>query len=102
MAFVCPECQGPLWEMRDGKLVRYQCQVGHRYSLENLLAAHSEELEAALWIALRTLEERVTLQRRLAEQSAGAPEARRMFLTRARDNEKHAALLRQVLEQFAG
>lgn len=100
--FVCPECQGPLWELRDGKLVQYQCLVGHRYSLDNLMAGHAEELEAALWIALRTLEERVALQRRLVEQSraTGRKLGERMFQTRLAENEKHARTLRRILENL--
>lgn len=99
---VCPECHGPLWEAKDGKLVRYQCLVGHRYSANSLLAAHNEELETALWIALRTLEERVLLQRRLAEHSATAGQAAagNAYLNRASQYEKHARVIRQMLEQF--
>ncbi len=102
VAFVCPECQGPLWEFRDGELLRYQCLVGHRYSLESLLAAHADELEAALWVALRALEERIHLQQRLADQSqaAGRNQGRRLFLASAAENEKHAQLLRKILEQL--
>ena len=28
-AFTCPECGGALWELRDGKLLRFRCHVGH-------------------------------------------------------------------------
>src|SRR5262249_308101 len=54
--FVCPECQGPLWEFRNGDLLQFECLVGHRYSLKSMLQAHSEELESALWVALRAIE----------------------------------------------
>ena len=94
---VCPECQGPLWEIRDGKILRYQCLVGHRYSLESMVVAQREELETALWIALRVLEERINLQRRLAAQSSAG---RRTFQARVKDNEKHARVLRRMLETF--
>lgn len=102
IAFVCPECHGPLWEMRDGKLRRYQCLVGHRYSLDSLLAGQAEELEAALWIALRALEERVAMQRKLAEQCrvAGRKSGERLFRDGLRENEKHAGVLRSILEKL--
>ncbi|MFO1498194.1 MAG: chemotaxis protein CheB [Verrucomicrobiota bacterium] len=98
---VCPECHGPLWEIRNGELVRYQCLVGHRYSLDNLLAGHAEGLEAALWTALRALEERVVLQRRLADQcrAAGRKSGERMFQQRLIESEKHARTLRTILEK---
>jgi two-component system chemotaxis response regulator CheB len=102
IGFVCPECQGPLWELRDGKLMRYQCLVGHRYSLDNLLAAHTEEVETALWIALRALEERITMLRRLADQShvTGRQRGRQLFQGRVADIVKHAKVLRNILEQI--
>lgn len=103
VAWVCPECQGPLWELHNGKLVRYQCLVGHRYSLSSLLEAHAEELEAALWIALRTLEERISLHRRLLERSQGVnnSETRKLFQQRIAEHLKHAKLLRTILEKIA-
>jgi two-component system chemotaxis response regulator CheB len=102
VGFVCPECQGPLWEFDDGKLVRFQCLVGHRYSLESLLDAHADELESALWVALRGIEERINLQRHLAEQSkaSGRTHSHRLFEANVFENQKHARVLRQLLEKF--
>ena len=39
--FTCPECQGTLWELKDGELLRYRCHAGHAYSIdpEKVLAA---------------------------------------------------------------
>jgi two-component system chemotaxis response regulator CheB len=100
--FTCPECSGPMWEFHQGKTQRFQCLVGHRYTLENLLAAHADELETALWVALRVLEERINLQRRLAQQSNAAGRRRGMQLFQARvvENETHAKLLRKILEEL--
>jgi len=53
--FVCPECNGPLWEMHDGKASGFRCMVGHFFGPETLYAAQSEEVERALWTALRAL-----------------------------------------------
>ncbi len=99
---VCPECQGPLWEFRDGKLMRYQCLVGHRYSLQSLLEAQRDELEAALWFALRALEERINLQRRLEKEAAaaGRPRSRQMFRAHIAENLKQARVIREVLEKL--
>jgi two-component system chemotaxis response regulator CheB len=46
--FTCPECNGTLWELRDGELLRFRCHVGHAYTAETVLAQKSESYEAAL------------------------------------------------------
>jgi len=53
----CPECRGPLTEVRTDDVVEYRCLVGHRYSPLSLLVAHSETEERALWSAALVLQE---------------------------------------------
>jgi two-component system chemotaxis response regulator CheB len=67
--FTCPECGGALWEIQDGKLLRYRCHVGHGYTAESLMAAQGEKLEDALWSALRALEETAGMRRRMANRA---------------------------------
>ncbi|WP_433271960.1 chemotaxis protein CheB [Actinosynnema sp. CS-041913] len=62
--FSCPDCQGTLVELEvDGS--RFRCQVGHGWTAEALLDAQGVTLEKALWTALRTLEEKANLARRM-------------------------------------
>lgn len=65
----CPECQGNLWQIEDHGNVRFRCRVGHAYSAPSLEAAQAESAERALWSALRALEERSALMRKLAAQA---------------------------------
>jgi len=65
----CPDCRGVLWEIQEGDLLRFRCRTGHAYSPETLFQAEDEGVEQALWEALRALEERVALRRRLARQA---------------------------------
>lgn len=96
--FACPDCDGVLWEIQDGRLIRFRCNVGHAWSPESLLSHQSEALEA-LWAALRSLQERAALARRMAD-----PARRRRhslvslrFNEQAREAEQAAAVLRELL-----
>jgi len=53
----CPDCHGPIERFRLGPIIEYKCRVGHAYSPENMLAAHEDEEERALWSAIESLEE---------------------------------------------
>ena len=97
--YTCPECNGPLWEIADGDLIRYRCRVGHGFSSESLLAGQSEQIEEALWEALNTLEASATMARQMAHQARDrnhTPVADR-FENRAREATKRADVIRRVL-----
>lgn len=68
--FSCPHCQGVLYEIEDSGFLRFRCRVGHAFTAEVLQAEKTEALEEALWMALRTLEEKVELQGRMAQRAA--------------------------------
>ena len=65
----CPDCGGVMLERDEGGLVRFACQVGHAYSPESLNEHQGEALESALWGAIRSLEERADLLRRMARRA---------------------------------
>jgi two-component system chemotaxis response regulator CheB len=95
----CPECHGVLWEDNEAGLVQFRCRVGHAYSAEALLVHQSEQLEVALWTALRALEENSALARRLAgrAQTRGHSHSASSFTEQAMDAEHHASVIRSVL-----
>jgi two-component system, chemotaxis family, protein-glutamate methylesterase/glutaminase len=97
----CPECHGTLWEVKDEELVRFRCRVGHAYSDEALLVHQAEQLEAALWTALRALEEHSALGRRLAARanSRGHAHSASAFTEQAMSAEHHASVIRVVLDK---
>lgn len=68
----CPECGGPLWEMRD-KIARFRCHTGHAFTARTLVSGLSEAAEESLWVALRTLEERERMLRRIASKQKDRP-----------------------------
>ena len=97
--FSCPDCDGVLWQIQDGGLERYRCRVGHAWSPEGLLTQQSEALEAALWVALRSLEERAALARRLAEPARrrGHSITATRFEEQAAEGQQAARLVRDLL-----
>jgi two-component system, chemotaxis family, protein-glutamate methylesterase/glutaminase len=90
----CPECRGPLWEMRAGDPPRYRCRVGHAYSRDALVRAKDDSAEEALWVALQTLEERARMLERLARGDGGS------FAARAEETRRHAQGLRALLARL--
>lgn len=100
----CPDCGGVLWELHDGKALRFRCHVGHAYSSDSLVAEQAESVETALWSAIRALEEKAALARRMAvqahQQNRFMSEAQ--FRKRAEESEQHADLVRQVILHQSG
>lgn len=97
--FTCPECHGALWEIDDEGIPRYRCRIGHGFSAESLLVSQRADVEAAVSIAYRALEERVALLRRLADRAEDRQAAitAGYFRAEAAELARQAALLRSVL-----
>jgi two-component system chemotaxis response regulator CheB len=101
--FTCPECGGSLWEDDEGGVPRFRCRTGHAYSVDTLLAEHSEAVEAGLWAALRTLEERAAMTRRMAARfrGRGRRSTAARFDRQANAAVEQALVIRTALESVA-
>ena len=98
-SFACPECQGVLLRITDERLIRFRCHTGHAYTADSLLAALSENVEAALWAAIRSLEETSMLVRQMSgylEAHAREADAQR-FAERAAQAHRQAKLIRALV-----
>ena len=95
----CPECGGVLWEADDGGFFHYRCHVGHAYTEDSMLAAQAEGLEAALWSAVRVLEEKAELARHLACRSRrrGMQHSTEHFEQSVQDAERDSTEIRRLL-----
>ncbi|MEZ0341012.1 chemotaxis protein CheB [Mycobacterium sp. pV006] len=91
--FTCPDCNGSLHEVGDG---RYRCQVGHAWSADALLSACDGEVQRALWLAVRSLHEKSRLAHLLAEKAVSAA-VRDRYIALAEESDKAAAVLRERL-----
>lgn len=68
--YTCPDCGGALFELRDGKPVRFLCHTGHAFSLLSLASAQALVTDEALWAALRVVQEKEAILRHLADASS--------------------------------
>jgi two-component system chemotaxis response regulator CheB len=94
--FACPECGGVLWEMKNGELTRFRCRVGHAYTMSALAQDQSDGVEAALWAAMRALEEKAALSTRMAESTRSMRSGERLR-EQAEADRTHAEIIRKML-----
>lgn len=96
-AISCPDCQGVLSEVRDEQPLRFRCQIGHAFTAE-VLAARSEEVGQAMRVALRIMEERVTLVTRMAQEarSTNRMAVAELYEARALEYGRYAKILREA------
>jgi two-component system, chemotaxis family, protein-glutamate methylesterase/glutaminase len=100
-AFTCPTCRGALWELHDDVL-RYRCHTGHAFSKDSLLGEQTTAIEDALYSALRAVEEKATVLRRLGERTAGRSElVGADYESKAVALEETADVLRSILSREA-
>ena len=98
-AFVCPECTGTLFEFAEEGVMHYRCRVGHSYLPDSLASNQEGVLEAALWTALRAIEEHNDLlQGMLARAEArGFDVTAKTYRAKLEEGAHRMGLLRHVL-----
>src|SRR4051812_32941857 len=93
----CPDCRGPLsLTLHDHDMREYGCLVGHRYSADSLLAAHSDAQEKALWAAVVALEEAANLVGEVGTEFS--PDVRKRLESQAELKLQQAEKIRGVLQ----
>lgn len=99
--YSCPECGGVLWEIHDGKLLRFRCRVGHAFTVDSMMAEQADAIEEAMWTALKVLEEQVSISRKMAEQAHhnGRTWMAQRFEERQQEAEKRVDLLVTALRK---
>jgi two-component system, chemotaxis family, protein-glutamate methylesterase/glutaminase len=101
--YTCPDCGGVLFERHEGALERFECSVGHVFSIESLSSAQAEALEGALWAAVRSLDDRTALLMRLAGRARQREQWRsaESFEAQAEEAQARAQTIREAIERSA-
>jgi predicted nucleic acid-binding Zn-ribbon protein len=96
----CPSCGGVLFQYATEPNPRFRCRVGLARSAESLLDEQAIALEGALWMALRALEEKSALGRRMAgSKNTGAVSGAR-FRELADEAEAAGATIRRLINRI--
>ncbi len=98
-ALSCPACGGVLSQMRRAPPLRFRCQVGHAYSAETLNREQEGSVDEAMRVALRIVEERSTLTRKMAAEArnAGRKASAALFDKTAEEARKQSEVLRGAI-----
>jgi two-component system chemotaxis response regulator CheB len=96
-ALTCPDCDGVLSEVRGETPLRFRCQIGHATTAE-VLESRAQKVDAALRVALRVMEERVTLVTRMAEDArrTGRNAVAELYEARSEEYTRYANVLREA------
>jgi two-component system chemotaxis response regulator CheB len=98
-AISCPQCGGVLSTVQGAKPLRFRCQVGHAFTAEVVAKEQENAVDEALRVALRIVDERAELVRRMAEdgRKAGRTALAEMYEARAAEYRAHAETIRKAV-----
>ncbi|CAN5227081.1 chemotaxis protein CheB [soil metagenome] len=99
--YACPDCGGGLWDIskKNGKPDRYRCHIGHSYSEKDLVVKQGEILESTLWTALRIMEERRNLLKKMEDDNnkKGLSKMAASYQEKGADIQFHVDKMKEVL-----
>lgn len=100
--FTCPDCNGVMWEIDEGEIVRYRCHAGHAFTQELMSMALDESLYRALATALRALEERAELAVKLERDALarGRIHAARTWAERGSEFQRELEVVEAALHRM--
>ena len=99
--YACPDCGGGLWAInkQTGKSDRYRCHIGHSYSENDLVIKQGQILESTLWTALRIMEERRNLFKKMEDDglSKGLSKMALSYQEKGREIQFHVDKMKEIL-----
>ncbi len=95
----CPECNGALMELQEGKLKRYRCHTGHGFTSSALLAGVTKSVEENLWQVVRGLEEAMMILEGSAKQyqEAGNEKDAKKFADKAKQMQDRSRAIQELI-----
>lgn len=98
----CPDCGGVMWELKEGALSRYRCHLGHAYGEEVMMVGIDDNLKYALSTALRALNERAAIIRKLRDQAHedGRAELAGSWSLKAQEFQREADVIRKAISRL--
>jgi two-component system chemotaxis response regulator CheB len=96
---ICPECHGGIWLENGLEYTTFRCRVGHAFSPETFFEEQAENVEAALWAAVRSLEEQASFANVMAVRAKRGNDkrARGRYERHRQLTSAHAETLRRLL-----
>lgn len=100
-ALTCPSCGGVLSALKAEHPLRFRCQVGHAFAADVLAKEQENRIDEAMRIALRIIEERVQLVRRMAEDARenGRKAVAEMYEDRVAEYRRYSEVIRCAVLQ---
>lgn len=97
--FVCPDCGGGLWAVKNDPLHRYRCHTGHVFTEKILHDLQDQHIEESIWVSIRMLEEKENLLLLMArrENEEGVIEMSSYHEDRLADIRNHISRLKSFL-----
>jgi two-component system chemotaxis response regulator CheB len=95
--YTCPECQGSLVAIEEGRIKRYRCHTGHAYSQRSLYSCGLEQIEQSLWSTLAHLEEEQVLLADMAKEALDAGET-----DAAESHRNRIEVVKALIEELRG
>ncbi|GAB3343089.1 chemotaxis protein CheB [Larkinella ripae] len=97
----CPECNGSLVSIKEGKIIRFRCHTGHAFTAHSLLSEVTKNVEDNLWKSVKSLEETVILLDQSAKVMAEGDNhtAAEQYFAKAEETRERSNVLRNFIFQ---
>jgi len=95
--FVCPDCGGGLWAIKNDPTHRYRCHTGHVYTEKLLAELQDAKIEESVWVSIRMLEEKSNMSLLMKERNSDDPVRAQYYQNRINDIDAHVNRLKKLL-----